>query len=85
MHATNSALATATPDIRALREEAINAGAMDPMILRFRIVEFDKSSGEQLGIPVDDIGFCDAVTRTAHLIEAKEESRFCLEPVGFIQ
>jgi hypothetical protein len=75
----------AMPDINALREEAILAGGMDPMSLRFRIVEFDKSSGELLGVPVHDINFSDGITRTASLIEARFNSHFCMEPVGFLQ
>jgi hypothetical protein len=79
------AIQDAMPDINALREEAILAGAMDPMSLRFRIVEFDKTSGEQVGVPADDISFSDGILRTASLIEARYNSHFCLEPVGFLQ
>jgi|GEM_PF-2506105 len=75
----------ARPDIAAMRAEAIGAGALDPATLRFRIVEFDKQSGELLGIPVSDIGFSDAIVHTASLIEQRFDSHFCLEPVGFIQ
>lgn len=69
----------------ALRSEALLAGALDPMTLRFSIVEYDKWSGERLSIPGDNLGFKEAVVRTAGLIEANSDSHFCLQPVGFIQ
>jgi hypothetical protein len=72
------------PDMQALRNEAIAAGALDPMNLRFRVMEYDKMSGELLGVPVQDIGFTEAVEKTARLIEARADSHFCLHPVGFI-
>ena len=66
LHSTSEALATnqeaGMPDIAALREEALQAGALDPTVLRFRIVEFDRHSGEMLGVPVADIGFSDALS-----------------------
>ncbi len=73
------------PDVDALRNEAMFAGALDPMTLRFQIVEFDKASGEMLGVPVDNIGFSEAIETTAGLIERRRHSHFCLQPVGFIQ
>ncbi len=76
---------TQIPDLEALRNEAIFAGALDPMSLRFQIVEYDKSSGELLGVPCGNIGFREAVEKTARLIERRRESHFCLEPVGFLQ
>lgn len=75
----------ASPDIWAIRDEAIRAGGIDPMSLRFRIVEYEKASGEMLGVPLENLGFGDAVERTAALIDARGDSHFCLEPVGFIQ
>ena len=73
------------PDLQSLRNEALAAGALDPMSLRFRVVEYDKASGELLGVPVQDIGFSEAIEKTAHLIQARGESHFCLHPVGFVQ
>jgi len=73
------------PDVETIRNEAIMAGAMDPMTLRFQIVEYDKYSGEKLGVPCGDVGFREAVATTANLIEARQDSHFFLEPVGFIQ
>lgn len=73
------------PDFDAIRNEAISAGALDPMILRFQVVEYDKYSGEKLGIPHEDLLFREAVVKTAGLIESRQDSHFCLEPVGFIQ
>ena len=80
----NSAL-HAMPDIEALRNEALLAGALDPTTLRFRVVEYDRLSGEMIGVPINDITFVDAVEKTAHLIETHADSHFCLHPVGFIQ
>jgi hypothetical protein len=74
-----------TPDIDALRNEAIFAGALDPMSLRFQIVEYDKCSGRLLGVRCENIGFNEAITTTAGLIERRKDSHFCLEPVGFVQ
>jgi hypothetical protein len=73
------------PDLQSLRNEALSAGALDPMTLRFRVVEYDKASGEMVGVPIWDIGFIDAVEKTAHLIQSRADSHFCLHPVGFIQ
>jgi hypothetical protein len=73
------------PDLQAIRNEVLAAGAMDPMSLRFRVVEYDKASGELLGVPVQDIGFSEAIEKTAHLIQARSDSHFCLHPVGFVQ
>ena len=73
------------PDLEALRNEAMFAGALDPMSLRFQIVEYDKCSGEMLGVPCNDIGFREAIETTASLIERRRDSHFCLQPVGFIQ
>jgi hypothetical protein len=79
---TSTAIA---PDISAIRDEAIRSGGLDPLSLRFRIVEYEKSSGELLGVPLENLGFRDAVERTAALIEKRGDSHFCLEAVGFIQ
>jgi hypothetical protein len=73
------------PDIDALRSEAMFAGALDPMSLRFQIVEYDKISGEMLGVPCGDIGFREAIETTAGLIEHRPDSHFCLQPSGFVQ
>jgi hypothetical protein len=73
------------PDLQALRSEVLSAGALDPVKLRFRVVEYDKASGELLGVPIEDIGFLDAVEKTARLIQSRGNSHFCLHPVGFIQ
>ena len=73
------------PDVDALRNEAMFAGALDPMTLRFQIVEYDKFSGEMLGVPCENIGFTEAIETTAGLIERRQDSHFCLQPVGFLQ
>jgi hypothetical protein len=73
------------PDLEALRNQALFAGARDPMSLRFQIVEYDKSSGEFLSVPYNDIGFREAILTTAGLIESRRDSHFCLQPVCFVQ
>ena len=73
------------PDLDAIRSEALRAGALDPMGLRFRIVEFDKFSGALLGVPAANIGFSEAIEATTSLIQARFDSHFFLEPVGFLQ
>ncbi len=73
------------PDVEALRNEAMFAGALDPMSLRFQIIEYDKTSGEMLGVPCGNIGFREAIEKTAGLIERRRDSHFCLQPVGFVQ
>ena len=76
---------TQLPDMQAIRTDAIAAGALDPFSLRFRVVEYDKASGEFLGVPMQNIGLPEAIERTARLIEARSESHFLVHPVGFIQ
>jgi hypothetical protein len=71
-------------DVETLRSEALSAGALDPMNLRFRIVEYGKSSGEVLSVPFADLGFREAIEATAALIESRCESNFLLQPVGFV-
>lgn len=73
------------PDLQAVRNEALSAGAMDPMSLRFRVVEYDKASGEVLGVPMQNIGLSEAIEKTAYLIQQRSESHFFLHPVGFVQ
>ncbi|MEP6717412.1 MAG: hypothetical protein ABJC09_17720 [Terriglobia bacterium] len=84
-HFTSARMEMTAPDLEALRNEAMFAGALDPMSLRFQIVEYDKASGELLGVPCDNIGFLEAVEKTAGFIQNRAESHFCLEPVGFLQ
>ncbi len=73
------------PDMQAIRNEVIAAGAIDPMSLRFRVVEYDKASGEVLGVPMQNIGLSEAIEKTAHLIQQRSESHFFVHPVGFVQ
>ena len=76
---------TQLPDFQALRSEAIFAGAIDPMTLRFQVLEYDKSSGEFLGVPCGNVSFQEGIEKTAGLIERRRDSHFCLQPVGYIQ
>jgi hypothetical protein len=73
------------PDLQTLRTEALSAGALDPFNLRFQVIEYDKASGALLGVPMQNIGFSEAIEKTARLIESRSQSHFCLHPVGFIQ
>ena len=73
------------PDLEAIRNEALLAGAIDPTTLRFRILELDKIDGTLLSIPSEDIGLSEALQQTASLVRSRIDSHFCLEPVGFIQ
>jgi hypothetical protein len=73
------------PDLQSIRNEAMSGGALDPMTLRFQVVEYHKASGEQLGILAYDLGLPAAIEKAASLIPFRDQSHFCLEPVGFIQ
>ena len=73
------------PEVETCRIEALSNGAVDPMSLRFRVSEYDKSSKELLSIPCADVGFREAMETAASLIESRPDSHFCLKPVGFIQ
>jgi len=74
-----------TPDFQTIRHEAIVAGGIDLMSLRFRVVEYEKATGELIGVAIENAGFRDAVEETQAMIREKAASHFCLEPVGFIQ
>ena len=73
------------PTEETVRISAIRQGGVDPASLRFRIVEYAKSTGEPLGIRALDLGFSDAYTTTCDLILQSGDSHFCLEPTGFVQ
>jgi len=55
-------------------------GSCRPYNLRFRVVEYDRYSGELIGVPIQDITFVDAVEKTARLIASRADSHFCLDP-----
>ncbi len=76
---------TQVPDLDAIRREAIAAGAVDPFSLRFMVEEYDKTSGEFLGVPMQNIGLPEAIEKTARLIQTRIDSHFLVHPVGFIQ
>jgi hypothetical protein len=73
------------PDVEELRREALSEGALDPMSLRFRVVEYDKASGELLNISCADAGFREALETAADLMRSGCDSHVCLQPVGFVQ
>jgi hypothetical protein len=72
------------PDVEALRNQALFAGALDPMSLRFRIIEYDKSSGELLCVACADAGFTEAIETAVGLVESRRDSHFCVQPVAFV-
>lgn len=72
-------------DVMALCEQALAAGAVNPMSLRFRVVEYDKFDGTLVGVAFDDLAFDDAVEQTADLIRERADSHFCLQPLGYLQ
>jgi hypothetical protein len=74
-----------TPDFQTIRHEALAAGGIDLFSLRFRVVEYEKSTGEMIGVAIENAAFRDAVEETQAMIREKAASHFCLEPVGFIQ
>jgi hypothetical protein len=76
---------SALPDFETIRQDAVLAGGIDLMSLRFRVVEYEKSTGEVIGVAIENAGFRDAVEETQILIQANEASHYCLEPVGFLQ
>jgi predicted metalloprotease len=73
------------PDPNTIRDQALIAGGVDPMFLRFRVVELEQETGQVLGIQAYDIGFREAVEMTQSLLQDGRDSHFCLEPVGFLQ
>ena len=74
-----------TPDFEVIRQDAQLAGGIDVMSLRFRVVEYEKATGEMVGVAIQNAGFRDAVEKTQKLISRNADSHFCLEPVGFVQ
>ncbi len=75
----------ATPDFETIRQDAVMAGGIDVMSMRFRVIEYEKATGELLGVAIQNAGFRDAVEKTQKLISKRADSHFCLEPVGFLQ
>jgi hypothetical protein len=73
------------PDVEEIRAEAIRAGALDPMGLRFRIIRRHRSSGEVVEIKAGNLGFRDAVETTIALSRHGGCFDFVLEPVEFVQ
>ncbi len=76
---------TVTPDPNVIRDSALRAGAIDPITLRFQVVEVDKFDGTMLGVAAKDIGFSEALEFTHNLTKTHAGSHFYLQPVGFIQ
>jgi hypothetical protein len=76
---------TAAPDFETIRQDALMAGGIDVMSMRFRVIEYEKATGEMVGVAIQNAGFRDAVEKTQKLIIKRADSHFCLEPVGFLQ
>lgn len=77
--------APALPEFRKIREDALRGGALDPMGLRYRILEYDRSGGGLIGIRAGDVGFREAIEKTRAWIETNSGSHFCIEPIAFLQ
>lgn len=75
----------ASPNPNAIRDSALRAGAIDPVTLRFQVVEFDKFDGSMIGVAAENIGFTEGLAFTHSLTRTHADSHFCLQPVGFIQ
>ena len=73
------------PNVEELREQAIRAGALDPMGLRFRIVRRHRTSGEVAEVQAGNLGFREAVETTIVLSRDGGCFDFVLEPVEFVQ
>jgi hypothetical protein len=73
------------PNPQSIRNDALIAGGVDPMNLRFRVVEFAQETGQMVGVQAHNVGFQEAVEMTENLLRDRRDSHFCLEPVGFIQ
>ena len=73
------------PDVEEIRAEAIRAGALDPLGLRFRIVRRHRSSGEVVEVNAGTLGFREAVETTIGLSRDGGCFDFVLEPVEFVQ
>ncbi len=82
---TFAQMQTSEASLDMIRNQAIDAGAIDPMTLRFRIVECDRFDGELLSVAIENIGFPEAIEHTANLAKTRSDSHFYLEPVGFLQ
>ena len=73
------------PSFQTIRDEAMDAGGVDPLFLRFRVVELEQLTGRVLGIPAQNAGFREAVEITNSLLQDGRTSHFRLEPVGLLQ
>jgi hypothetical protein len=70
---------------QAIRDDALGNGAIDPSGLRFRIVEYRKGSDQLVRVLAHDLCFPAAIEEAMKLMHTRGESRFCLQPVGFVQ
>jgi hypothetical protein len=74
-----------TPDYQTIRHDALMAGGVDLMNMRFRVVEYEKETGELIGVAIENAAFPDAIEETQLMIRENDGSHFCLEPVGYLQ
>ena len=68
-----------------IRQDSIKAGGSDPMSIRFRVVEYERGTGQMVRVLLEDSGFLEALENTTALLAVSDASHFCLEPVGFVQ
>ncbi len=73
------------PDAETIRHDSIRAGGSDPLSLRFRVVEYESSTGDFVRVLQENSGFLEALENTSRLVAGREGSHFRLEPVCFVQ
>jgi hypothetical protein len=71
-------------DITEIRQAAIQAGGVDPVTLRFRVIEYDKDNGEFRKLLMTDSSLSGAVMEVRRITPECPWSRFVLEPIAFI-
>lgn len=70
-------------DAAEIRSAALRSGAIDPGILRFRVVAYDSKTGSFLNVLLKDVDLDQAVAAVQRTIPARQ-CRFVLEPMDFI-
>jgi hypothetical protein len=73
------------PDVDTIRHDSLKGGGSDPLSLRFRLVEYERGTGDFIRVLLENSGFPEAVENATRLIAGNDGSHFCLEPVGFVQ
>ncbi len=73
------------PDAATICHDALLAGGLDPLSLRFRVVEYERASGELIRVLSENSGLLEALENTGPFIAGSSGSDFRFEPVGFLQ